>query len=108
MKICDETKALCMQFESVVTNSRLGFSDINFLELNPQIRELFEFAQYNIINWDNMQKMLAEAPDHFTKENLKADAENLYNIAVGICFEHSREHYEPGIVRLGFQRSYAG
>ena len=85
MKICDETKALCMQFESVVTNSRLGFSDINFLELNPQIRELFEFAQYNIINWDNMQKMLAEAPDHFTKENLKADAENLYNIAVGIA-----------------------
>ena len=34
MKICDETKALCMQFESVVTNSRLAFSDINFIELS--------------------------------------------------------------------------
>ena len=32
-----------------------------------------------------MQQMLAEAPSHFTKENLKADAENLYNIAVGIA-----------------------
>lgn len=85
MKICDETKALCMQFESVVTNSRLGFSDINFLELSPEVRQLFEFAQYNIVNWDNMQRMLTEAPSHFTKENLKADAENLYNIAVGIA-----------------------
>lgn len=85
MKICDETKALCMQFESVVTNSRLGFSDINFLELSPEIRQLYEFAQYNIVNWDNMQRMLTEAPSHFTKENLKADVENLYNIAVGIA-----------------------
>lgn len=32
-----------------------------------------------------MQRMLTEAPDHFTKENLKADAENLYNIAVSIA-----------------------
>ena len=85
MKICDETKALCMQFEAVVTNSRLGFSDINFLELTPEVRQLFEFAQYNIVNWDNMQRMLSEAPSHFTKENLKADAQNLYNIAVGIA-----------------------
>lgn len=71
MKICDETKALCMQFESVVTNSRLGFSDINFLELSPEIRQLYEFAQYNIVNWDNMQRMLTEAPSHFMLTNSK-------------------------------------
>lgn len=85
MKICDETKALCMQFESVVTNSRLGFSDINFLMLAPEVRQLFEFAQYNLVNWDNMQRMLSEAPSHFTKENLRADVENMYQIAVGIA-----------------------
>ena len=34
MKVCDETKSLCMQFESVVTNSTLSFSDIAFLEIN--------------------------------------------------------------------------
>ena len=28
MKVCDDTKSLCMQFESVVTNSTLTFSDI--------------------------------------------------------------------------------
>ena len=37
MKVCDDTKSLCMQFESVVTNSTLTFSDIAFLEINPEI-----------------------------------------------------------------------
>ena len=35
MKICDDTKNLCMQFESVVTNSTLTFSDIAFLRNQP-------------------------------------------------------------------------
>lgn len=30
MKVCDETKSLCMQFESVVTNSTLSFSGHRF------------------------------------------------------------------------------
>ena len=30
MKVCDDTKSLCMQFESVVTNSTLSFSDTFF------------------------------------------------------------------------------
>ena len=42
MKICDETKSLCMQFESVVTNSTLGFSDIVFLEINRNIAPLLK------------------------------------------------------------------
>ena len=30
MKVCDDTKSLCMQFESIVTNSTLTFSDVAF------------------------------------------------------------------------------
>ena len=37
MKVCDDTKSLCMQFESVVTNSTLTFSDIAFLEIDHDI-----------------------------------------------------------------------
>lgn len=85
MKICDETKALCMQFESVVTNGRLSFSDINFLELSPELRSLFEFAQHTLVNWDSMLQMLSSAPSNFTKENLKADINTLYNTAVSIA-----------------------
>ena len=85
MKICEETKALCMQFESVVTNSRLGFSSIEFLEFNPEVAQLLTFAQNNIINWDNMLNMLTSAPGYFTKENLQKDVDNLYQTAVSIA-----------------------
>ena len=35
-KVCDETKNLCYQFESIVTNSSLSFKDIAFLEINQE------------------------------------------------------------------------
>ena len=37
-KVCEETKTLCYQFESIVTNSRLSFRDIAFLEINQARR----------------------------------------------------------------------
>jgi hypothetical protein len=36
-KVCDETKNLCYQFESIVTNSSLSFRDIAFLEINEEL-----------------------------------------------------------------------
>ena len=36
MKVCDDTKSLCMQFESIVTNSTLTFSDVAFLEIKEE------------------------------------------------------------------------
>ena len=35
MKVCDDTKSLCMQFESVVTNSTLTLSAIKLFLENP-------------------------------------------------------------------------
>ena len=34
-----------MQFESVVTNSTLTFSDIAFLEINPEIAPLLKLSE---------------------------------------------------------------
>ena len=51
MKICGETKSLCMQFESVVTNSELSFKDIAFLELDPRIAALFKLSESGDIDW---------------------------------------------------------
>lgn len=85
LKICAETKALCQQFEAVVTNSRLGFGNVYFLEFTPEVKQLFDFAHENIVNWDNMQRLLTEAPEHFTKESLKADVDKLYAIAVDLA-----------------------
>ena len=45
MKVCDDTKSLCMQFESIVTNSSLTFSDIAFLELNRDVASLLSLSE---------------------------------------------------------------
>mgnify|MGYP001752886661 FL=1 len=50
MKVCDDTKSLCMQFESVVTNSTLTFSDIAFLEINPEIAPLLKLSELSLIH----------------------------------------------------------
>lgn len=85
MKVCDDTKNLCMQFESVVTNSTLSFSDIAFLEFKPEIASLLKLSQIGDVDWQQMIDDLANVPEHFTRENLESDLDNLYNMGVGLA-----------------------
>ena len=85
MKICDETKSLCMQFESVVTNSTLTFSDIVFLEINRDIAPLLKLSETGGIDWRHLLDDLARVPGNFTGENLKEDIDHLYNMGVGLA-----------------------
>lgn len=85
MKICDETKSLCMQFESVVTNSTLTFSDVVFLEINRNIAPLLKLSEVGDIDWQRMLDDLASVPGNFTKENLQYDIDNLYDMGVGLA-----------------------
>lgn len=93
MKVCDDTKSLCMQFESVVTNSTLTFSDIAFLEINPEIAPLLKLSETGNIDWQRMMDNFARIPGNFTHENLKSDLDNLYNMGVGLA--------TAGIANLG-------
>ena len=85
MKVCDETKSLCMQFRSVVTNSTLTFSDIAFLELNPEIAALLKLSDIGEVDWERMLDDLAAVPGNFTVDNLKTDLDNLYNMGVSLA-----------------------
>lgn len=85
MKVCDETKSLCMQFESVVTNSTLTFSDIAFLEINRDIAPLLSLSELGGVDWERMLDNLSRVPGNFTSENLKGDLDNLYNTGVGLA-----------------------
>ncbi len=85
MKVCDDTKSLCMQFESVVTNSTLTFSDIAFLEINRDIAPLLTLSETGGIDWQRMLDDLARVPGNFTKENLQHDIDNLYNTGAGLA-----------------------
>lgn len=85
MKVCDDTKSLCMQFESVVTNSTLTFSDIAFLEINREIAPLLRLSELGGIDWQRTLDNLAKTPNNFTLENLKQDVEHFYDMGVGLA-----------------------
>jgi hypothetical protein len=85
MKICTETKSLCIQFESVVTNSELSFKDIAFLELDPRIAALFKLSESEDIDWQTMFDDLGNISSNFTKENLQEDIDKLYNMGVDLA-----------------------
>lgn len=85
MKVCTETKTLCMQFESVVTNGRLSFKDIAFLELAPRFAPLFKLSENGGIDWKALFDDLGDIPHNFTKENLQQDIDNLYQMGVGMA-----------------------
>ena len=95
VKICDETKALCMQFESVVTNSTLSFSDITFLEFKEEFATLLSPAKLGDVNWELLLNDITKVSGNFTKENLKADLDNLYQMGAGLA--------TAGISNIGYR-----
>ena len=85
VKVCDDTKILCMQFESVVTNSTLTFADIQFLEINREIAAILKLSDIGGVDWKGMLDDLSKVPGNFTMDNLTADIDNLYNMGVGLA-----------------------
>ncbi|MDY4539445.1 MAG: hypothetical protein SPD82_08955 [Prevotella sp.] len=84
-KVCEETKPLCYQFESIVTNSRLSFSDIAFLEINQELAAILKLSELGNVDWKNMFDNFSNVGSNFTKENLKEDIDNLYSMGVNLA-----------------------
>lgn len=84
-KVCHEVETLCMQFESIVTNSSLSFRDVVFLQLAPQFQPLFDLADGGSVDWRRFFDDLGSIPNHFNKENLKSDVNTLYDMGVSIA-----------------------
>lgn len=85
VKVCDDTKNLCMQFESIVTNSSLSFKDISFLEINREVAALLNLSELGGIRWKQLMDNLARVPENFTKEHLAGDLDKLYEMGVGLA-----------------------
>lgn len=84
-KVCHEVETLCMQFESIVTNSSLSFRDVVFLQLAPQFQPLFDLAGGGNVDWRRFFDDLGSIPGNFSKENLETDIGNLYDMGVSIA-----------------------
>jgi len=84
-KVCEETKTLCYQFESIVTNSRLSFKDIAFLEINQELAAILKLSELGDVDWKNLLDNFSDIGSNFTKDNLKEDIDNLYAMGVSLA-----------------------
>ena len=107
-KVCDDTKNLCMQFESVVTNSTLTFADIQFLEINKEIAAILKLSDIGNVDWKGMLDDLAKVPGNFTMDNLKADIDNLYNMGVGLATSGMTNIGEALLQKSAFKEVFDG
>ena len=84
-KVCEETKNLCYQFESIVTNSSLSFKDIAFLEINQELADILKLSELGDIDWNSMLDNFSSIGSHFSKESLQEDIDNLYAMGVSLA-----------------------
>lgn len=85
MKVCDDTKNLCYQFESIVTNSELSFKDIAFLEISQDIADILKLSELGGMDWKGMLDNISNIDSYITVENLKADLNTLYQMGVNLA-----------------------
>ncbi len=85
LKVCDDTKTLCYQFESVVTNSSLTFSDIQFLAINNEVAQILRLSEIGNVDFKKVLDDLSKIPGNFTTDNLKADLDKLYRNGVSLA-----------------------
>lgn len=79
MKVCTDVQNLCKEFELVVTNGKLSFRDINFLEICPQLRTYFDLAKLADVDWKQLFNDLSDFPRSYTKEDLLADFRQMFS-----------------------------
>ena len=84
-KVCEETKNLCYQFESIVTNSSLSFKDIVFLEINQELAAILKLSELGNTDWKAILDNFSDIGSNFSKESLKEDLDNLYAMGVSLA-----------------------
>lgn len=83
LRVMADTKSLCQQFSTVVTNSTLDFNDIPFLAFNATLQQVFDLQTLGNIR--NTLENLANIGGNFTTENIENEFDNLQNLAVGLA-----------------------
>ena len=76
-RVCEQTKQLCMTFETVVANGKVSFQDVAFLAINDNLKGLFDLTKLGEVDWAAVWDHLADFGDGLTKEDLEEDLEGL-------------------------------
>ena len=85
IKTTEDTKSLCMQFESIVTNNVLGFRDIPFLQISDNVKAMFDLQHLGGIDWKGTFDDMTALADSITKEDLKADLDDIVATGAAIA-----------------------
>lgn len=86
LRTCEDTRSLCQQFESVVTNSTLNFKDIAFVEIADELKSIFNITNIGNIDWKSLFEHIGDDIENsFTEDNIKADLDNLISKGVGLA-----------------------
>ena len=83
MKAMEDTKSLCNQFSALCTNSKLSFSDINFLEFAGTLSDAFNLQQFG--DFASLFDSMSDIGKNFTTKNIENEFDNLQNMAVGLA-----------------------
>ena len=84
-KVCEQTKQLCMIFETVVTNRKWSFQDIAFLAINDNLKELFDLTKLGEVDWKEVWDHLSNFDSGITKDDLTEDLERLMTAGSAIA-----------------------
>lgn len=85
IKTTEDTKSLCMQFESVVTNNALSFRDIPFLQISDRIKAMFDLQHLGGVDWKATFDDMTTLADNITKEDLQADLDDIVATGAAIA-----------------------
>ena len=85
IKTTEDTKSLCMQFESVVTNNVLSFRDIPFLQISENVKNMFDLEHFGGIDWKGTFDDMSSLADSITVEDLQADLEDIVATGAAIA-----------------------
>lgn len=105
VRTCNDVKSLCSQFETIVTNSRLNFRDIAFVQIADELTSLFDLGHLGGVDWKNMFDHFGDdISGAFSTNSLKQDLETLITKGVGLA----NAGYENGVNTLLSGTSFDG
>lgn len=107
--VCSETKNLCMQFESVVTNSSLTFSGVNFLKVSDGAARTMDITRAGGEDWkQKLSDIATRAKGSITRENLKNDITTFKDKAAALVSEGASNLKDDFLQESSFKELFQG
>ena len=76
--VCENVRSLCMQFQVIVTNNTMSFSNIKFLCLNSDLKKYYDLSKLGDVRWDDLWNNLIDFKPP-TWEDFREDFKTLFS-----------------------------